>query len=527
MDKHIALIKKEQRKDGGFSDCSGKSSLFVTAMVLSFLFRSQGTEEVRTIKDKAARFLLSKKTQNGTLSENVAENFYALGSLAEYNKELIDGAWLAKILTFLVALESREGGPYYTKTAPKKKADKIIDPVTNASIGRFLSALGVDLPGLAPFSERLDTAEKIADAFCVEMTPAIFSATELFCLSGKNEPLEPKSNEAVFGAEEQAIMNKIVATAERRFSGLSPEFRAFAQKGIQKTMRGNRDKQMSLMAFYMKQALGKKGKKISDELIAEMGLANIFFWTAFIIYDDFWDEDEAADPHILPAANLYARSYVELFSSVLSQKTGFPEFFRKLMDDLDGANTWETMYCRTKVNGSEFFIPEVLPDYARYENKYRPASGHVLGPVAMLVRLGYGIDSPEVKNLIAYFKNYLIGMQLNDDAHDWEEDMARGHLSTVVVLMLADLKASGWKKPTIDLVADRETLKKIFWFSTMKKYAELAKAHTKRSRKALASLKILEDPAPLLRLITITENAALEAEREQKKSELFLRSYQV
>ena len=57
---------------------------------------------------------------------------------------------------------------------------------------------------------------------------------------------------------------------------------------------------MSLMSFYTKEAFGKKGEKISDDIVAEMGLANIFFWTAFIIYDDFWDEDEEAQPRKLP-----------------------------------------------------------------------------------------------------------------------------------------------------------------------------------------------------------------------------------
>ncbi|MCK9351606.1 MAG: hypothetical protein WCT49_01270 [Candidatus Paceibacterota bacterium] len=528
MDKHRVRIKKEQRKDGSFSDQSGAPSLITSAIVLSFLDRSKNSEELKAEKSKTARFLVSQRSADGKLSKNIGENFYALSAIAEYDKELIDGEWLAQILNILVALESQEGGPYYSELPSKGKKKNDIDPVTNASILRFLSAFGVELPNLAQYSEMLDTAEKIAEAFRVEMTPAVVSAKELYLHSLEkniNASLALKSGEIVFNEGEQAMVDKIMAAAERRFSALSPELRSFARQCIKNTMRGNTDKQMSLMSYYMKQALGKKAKKIPDELIAEMGLANIFFWTAFIIYDDFWDEDEAADPHILPTANLFARSYVELFSTVLPAKTGFAEFFRKLMDDLDGANTWETMHCRTKVSGSEFTIPDVLPDYARYENKYRPASGHILGPVAMLVNMGYPIDSAEVKHLIAYFKNYLIAMQLNDDAHDWEEDMARGHLSTVVVLMLADLKASGWKKPVIDLVADREVLKKIFWFSTLKKYAKLAKAHAKLARKALSSLEMLEDEAPLLHFITITEKAAIEAEREQKKSEMFLNSY--
>jgi hypothetical protein len=276
------------------------------------------------------------------------------------------------------------------------------------------------------------------------------------------------------------------------------------------------------MSYFTKQALGKKAKKISDELIAEMSLANIFFWTAFIIYDDFWDEDEAADPHILPTANLYARHYVDLFTSLFPKEKGFRAFFHDLMDKLDGANTWETMHCRAEVRGSKFIIPDQFPNYGNYEFKYRPASGHVLGPVAILVKLGYSINSPEVRNFISYFKNYLIAMQINDDSHDWEEDLNRGHISTVVAMLLEDLN---WPKKEIDLKTDLPELKKVFWFKTIARAAQTAVNHTKKSRKALRSISIFEDFSSLERLINITEKVAKDALEEQKITADFLNSY--
>jgi hypothetical protein len=157
--------------------------------------------------------------------------------------------------------------------------------------------------------------------------------------------------------------------AQERFVGFSPDMKNSALSQVERTMRGNRDKQMSLMAYYTKKALGKRGESFSDEFIAQMGLANIFFWTAFIIYDDFWDEDEAAQPKILPTANLFARHYTDFFSSLLPPETKFRDFFHELMDRLDEANTWETIHCRTKVNNGKFFIPEKLPDYGEYELK--------------------------------------------------------------------------------------------------------------------------------------------------------------
>ncbi|HCU70562.1 MAG TPA: hypothetical protein DIC35_02265, partial [Candidatus Moranbacteria bacterium] len=225
---------------------------------------------------------------------------------------------------------------------------------------------------------------------------------------------------------------------------------------------------------------------------------------------------------ILPTANLYARHYVDFFNFLLPEQSGFRAFFHELMDKLDAANTWETVHCRTKIEGNKFFIPQNLPDYGNYDFKFQPASGHILGPVALLVYLGYDLNSEEVQNLIAYFKNYLIAMQINDDAHDWEEDMRRGHLSTVVVMLLKDL---AWTKESVDLDKDIVELKKTFWFKTIGRASQAAVDYAEKSRAALDALMIIENKAPLERFITDTENIAKKALKEQKESVNFIENY--
>jgi hypothetical protein len=319
-------------------------------------------------------------------------------------------------------------------------------------------------------------------------------------------------------------MDMIRKKFAERFQAFSPALRERAKSTIEKTIHGNRDKQMSLMAYYTKISLGKSGETISDELVADIGLANIFFWAAFIIYDDFWDRDEAADPRLLPIANIFARHYIDFFIALPDDKE-FRPFFHDLMDKLDGSNAWEIENCRTKVEGNIFYIPLNLPDFGDYENKYRPASGHILSSVAILTQFGKELKTEDWGNIVSYFKHYLIAMQLNDDAHDWEEDLQRGHLSTVVTLLLNDLKKSGWKKETIDLSIDLPEIKKTFWFVTMPQYVKKALSQTEASRKALGSISIIEDPEPLERIITTTENVARQAERESIDSAALLKEY--
>jgi hypothetical protein len=436
----------------------------------------------------------------------------------------LSGEELAYLISVITALEIAEGGPYAFKVGQDSEqtglSAGVADIGLNLLIAYFLVLSEVDLPALNEFlEERLDQA-----------TSDFLSVRELndFAACWRNKfEIETKAPviQGQYSRGEQSIIDKIFAAAEKRFSGLDGDFRDLAGQGIKKTIEGNSDKQMSLMAYYTKQALGDKAAIISDEAVAEMGLANIFFWTAFIIYDDFWDEDEAADPHILPTANLYARHYVDFFSALFPAGTGFREFFHELMDNLDGANTWETIYCRAEIRTSKFVIPNQLPDYGDYEFKFCPASGHILGPMAIMMQAGYGLDSPEVKNFIAYFRHYLIAMQINDDSHDWEEDLRRGHISTVVVELLKDYKEKYPDKREIDLEDDLLELKKIFWFKTIAKMARITVEHTAESRRALQAITAFENIAPLKRFIDITENVAKLALDEQKKSLDFLNMY--
>lgn len=442
----------------------------------------------------------------------------AIGRLE--NGEQLAGNELAPLVSAIAALEVEEGGPY-------AQGGQNVDVGLNLLIAYFLLLCEVELVKLNDFL-LLNFAPMANRGPAVAGENSVFLTAEEFKhfserwqnLRGQKKDQPAVENTNV--PDEAEMMDKIMRAAMKRFGGLPDEFKNLALDGIKKTTARNHDKQMSLMAYFMREALGNKASQISEEMIVDLGLANIFFWTAFIIYDDFWDEDEAAEPRILPTANLFARSYVDYFCTLLPESTGFRAFFHKVMDELDGANTWENIHCRAKIEGTKFIVPDQLPDYGEYENKFRPASGHILGPVAMMVQLGYSVESPEVKNLVAYFRNYLIAMQINDDSHDWEEDLRRGHISTVVAMLLQDLN---WPTKEIDLEKDLSELKKVFWFKTIAKAARLAVGYTEKSRQALQSLAILENPAPLEKFILISENVAKKALKEQRDSVNFLESW--
>lgn len=419
-------------------------------------------------------------------------------------EEALQGDEVALLLNELTAREVEEGGPYHNEEGVHE-----IDSGLNLAIACVLFGLGVSLPKLNAYVETALAAGEHGTVY----DEATF-ATLLACYQrGVKE--EPTATPTTRSAEEQAMMERILAVFDQRFVSFEHEVLERARAVIEKTIRGNSDQQMSLMAYFTRAALKEGEEAIPDETIALMGLANIFFWTAFIIYDDFWDEDEAADPKLLPIANTFARHYVDYFSNLLPEETGFRAWFESTMDALDGANAWETEYCRARVVGSTFHIPERLPEYGAYERKFLPAAGHLAGPVGLMVMQGYAIDSPEVVAFTNYARHYLIAMQLNDDAHDWEEDMARGHLSTVVALMLEDWKKTHEENSTIDLVADLPELKKLFWFTTIPRYSAQALEHSQKAEQALASLQnVFADPQPLAQFPQKTAAIAAKAKQD-------------
>lgn len=432
--------------------------------------------------------------------------------------EKLAGDELGRLVSEIAVHEIEEGGPYAASSEGKiGRADFGL----NILIAYFLLLCEVDLPKLDAFLENNLAVPESSLLSDEDMHALVMKWQNKKKINSR----QPAKTALSYESDERQMLDLIMDKFEKRFAGFSLETHDRAKEAIEKTMRGNSDKQMSLMAYFTRAALGRRGTKLSDDDVADMGLANIFFWTAFIIYDDFWDSDEAADPKLLPIANIFARHYSDYFSNLLPQEKGFRALFHTLMDKLDSANAWETEHCRAKVEGNIFYIPDTLPDYGSYERKYQPASGHILGPTAELVMLGYSLGSPEVENFTLYFQHYLIAMQLNDDAHDWEEDLRRGHISTVVDLLLRDLKESGWNNQTIDLDADLPEIKKIFWFTTMSKYITLALSRSTKAREALLGIDAFEDKDPLMQFADKTESIAKVAEREQKDTLEFLQVY--
>jgi hypothetical protein len=444
----------------------------------------------KSINQKAVNILMATKNSKDFFKNDLFSIFIILSSLTKNNPDNVSGNDLGQALRILAKNEVKNGGPYYEIKTKEVNAD------TNLAIAYFLKLNNVQLDGLNSFLNK--NRKKVSSKILLNLLLKKEAAPKIL----------PKK-------EEKDLIILILKNLQKRLNGLSAEFRKDSLEEVHKTLKRNTDKQMSLISYYLYRALGKN--EIDKKLLVDLGLMNIFFWTAFIIYDNFWDEDEEAEARKLPVANLFARDYISFYTNIFRDCPEFNVLFQNTMDRLDMANNWETNYCRAKIIDNNFIIPKILPKYHNYDLKFYPAAGQIMGPIVILISVGYKIDSMEVRLLINYFKNYLIAMQLNDDAHDWEEDLRRGHLSTAVVVLINDWLKLYPNKREIDLQNDLEKLKEIFWQSTIKEVAQTAIKYTKKSRQALEKMPFLKQPEYLEYFINIAENVAKQALNERQK----------
>lgn len=419
--------------------------------------------------------------------------------LNKLNKEtklgkILDVKELAQLLKEITSRELKPGGPYQ-ELNEKNPSAKL-----NLAIFEFLKTQDISLPNLTKFLKENNLIK-----------------AELGGL-GVNKKLN--SQETVAEKEEREEIKKIFKLAKAELSSLDKNLVLELIKTLKITAKNNPDKQMLLMPFYFYKSLDLKLNKKRNELITKLGLINAYFWTAFIIYDDFWDEDEKAKPSLLPLANLMSRELINFYFSFFRSYEGYNKYLTNLFSKADGANYFETKNCHflKPIKTTPLDLEKIkLVDYNDYEIKFLPVATHLLGSLAMMAELDFKINDKKIKNLENFFRHYLIARQLNDDLHDFKEDLKRGHLSPAVNETLREAKAQELNS------INEEDLAKIFWLKTLKTLAKRIIKEIDIAEGELKKIKIIKNPELLLKFCRLSKNSALKALKEREESLAFIK----
>lgn len=331
----------------------------------------------------------------------------------------------------------------------------------------------------------------------------------------KAAPAKPKAGRRTHAA----FQSQVAARNRHDWLALKPELRDNAQEFLRSITKSSDSAEIVALPQAFNKSLVRPLDKTQDRLLMNLGLANLYGWAAYTIYDDFLDDE--GQPALLPVATTALRYSLEAFDKALPGDQAFRTLVRQTFDRIDGANAWELAHCRLGRQDQKLVIA-ALPDYGDLAGLAERSLGHSLTPLAVLRAKGIGLNSSSFHATQQAFIHYLAARQLNDDAHDWETDLRNGHTTYVVTRLLSDARVKpgsyGWSK-LLSLV------QKPFWRVTLPKICHDISQQTKLSRDSLAQLPELQPSNVLAKLLDRIDASVAETLAVQRQTQTFLAHY--
>src|SRR6185369_13664464 len=347
----------------------------------------------------------------------------------------------------------------------------------------------------------------LTTVFCLAALQTYLTAKESKKISKHEVKNNTKKNEV-----KKNITENIAATFSKQNHLFDTKGKLLLEKIYSRDVSG----QVPLMQYYFLQAVGRKKHTVTKNSIVKLGTANTLGWIAYTIYDDFFDDE--GDPMLLSLANFSLRNLSQIFDSFHQKGESVQKTFHFILDKIDNANAWETKNCRIPKNIKLENVK--IPNYGNLNQLADKSLGHALGPLTILLLLGYSHESKEFKTIYLFFSNYLIAKQLNDDAHDFHDDLEKGRITPVVGLLLRKAKE---KK----IVMNRKNLQELFWQEIIVDVCQMIYSHCTKAKNLLKKARSISSPNILESLLLAFEKGADQALAEREKVTAFLKTYDV
>lgn len=307
----------------------------------------------------------------------------------------------------------------------------------------------------------------LTTAFCVEAISRACFSEEKNC-----ESLELPDTD-----EENKVHKDIIDSAYASLSTLGAELKSHASLCIERTIKNDKNKEIVLLPYFFANALGREIQPEQITIIENLGLANLYGWMAYTIYDDFLDNEGSAQ--MLSVANVFLREADRIFSKILPD-TDFAGFARSIFARIDSANAWEVAHCRVRSGIDASIFEHPIPDFTDVANLSDRSLGHALGPIGVLCSFGCVVDSDECTSVLEGFRHYISAKQIHDDMHDWEEDLLRGQVNSSSAELFSVIKDT-YSAPA-DNEACLEFLRQKFWNETATVLCDRASTHLEQAR---------------------------------------------
>lgn len=340
----------------------------------------------------------------------------------------------------------------------------------------------------------------------------------------------------VIEAQERYLQMSVLAPKSEKHSSFDPRAAAIFTYARQATKQLDKTLHHTILALINRTAAGKNAHEItllpylvyastkhrsrlSDQLLTELSVANLYGWIAYTIYDDFLDDE--GDPRYLSAANVMMRRSVEAFGRALPENRQFQQVVRDTFDTIDAANAWEVTHARFVVDDERITFTK-LPDYKRLDKLADRSLGHALPALGVVAAAGVPPNQESAKQLFVALRHYIIARQLNDDLHDWKEDLRAGRITYVLAVILKELNYTPGQYELNQLIPQ---LERQFWHHSLIRLCKRMKYHTHQSRLAIHRSGLLREQNILIQLIEKIDTSVNETLAVHSQTERFLEAY--
>ncbi len=242
----------------------------------------------------------------------------------------------------------------------------------------------------------------------------------------------------------------------------------------------------------------------NDTYLKILSVANTLGWMAYTIIDNISDEHKDVDK--ISLALIFLRDLNDLFCY---KNLKFKPVVQKMLDKVDYANLFEA----AKTPAS-LWIKNHKCIYNSPEQTAEKSVAHSLSSLAILQKLGFSSESKESNLLTSFYIHYLSARQINDDAHDWEDDLNNNKINYASDLLFFNLS----KNKPINIKKDRKTIREFFWKNTIVDICDIIINQISLARSDLNLLDHIVKNDFLDNKLSELENAAYLTMRERNKT---------
>jgi hypothetical protein len=467
------------------------------------------------------------------MTAGLAEVFAVIDALHAGDPAIPSGEQLAAVAKRLVSCEAAVGGPYLDEhgqiaflgnayianclvwmAAPLPNITRYLHDAVSDPAPQYLSSasrlLQLTVLARSQPQQAAQHIEHLTVTATVDDDPRLLA---LYILHSRGIQA-PERRRGTADQPEAYAKAAIRQQAKIPYRHLTEPLHGLAQASLDKVFRADTDNEIVLLAYFFAQALGNADQLLPAHTRNLLGAANVHAWLAYVIYDDFFDDE--GQPALLPLANIAMRAMLDCYRQALPDKQSFQEFIHASMVVVDSANSYEMKHLRLAVTERSITIQDIpavplqlLADRALL---------HCFGPLGVMA-LTVAPGSPQWETALKAFRQYLIARQLADDMHDWLEDLRAGHVSYVVSRLLRDMSLS----PGVhNLQALIPVAQQHFWQITLPHICTVTLQHLQSARQAFGHLPLHGTPDNIWYFLDKIEASTQSALAQRAQSQTFL-----